>query len=92
LREDVEVELLNTTTPIRADLARLFIQYKARPRARRLDRPAGVERVNDITAALIGCGQIALQRGDAAWLERHRWFGDACQRLFADQPAVKLDG
>ena len=48
--------------------------------------------VADITAALIGCGQVALQRGDTAWLDRHRWFGDACERLLADQSAVPLDG
>ena len=37
-----------------------------------------VERTSDITAALFGCGQIALQRGDTEWLDRHRWFSDAC--------------
>jgi hypothetical protein len=33
-----------------------------------------------------------MQRGDTAWLERNRWFGDACARLFKDQPAMPLDG
>jgi hypothetical protein len=33
-----------------------------------------------------------LQRGDRAWLERHRWFGEAVERLFRDQPATTLDG
>jgi hypothetical protein len=36
--------------------------------------------------------QDALTIGDQGWLDRHRWFGDACERLFADQPAVPLDG
>jgi len=31
-----------------------------------------VERVNDITAALFSLGQVALQRGDTAWLEQRR--------------------
>jgi hypothetical protein len=51
-----------------------------------------VERVSDITATMINCAQVALQRSDAAWLLRHRWFSDACARLFKDQPAVPLDG
>jgi hypothetical protein len=32
------------------------------------------------------------QIGDEQWLRRLQWFGDAVERLFADQPAVKLDG
>jgi hypothetical protein len=48
--------------------------------------------VNDICAALIGLGQLALQRGDEAWLQRHAWASEAFARLFNDQPAVKLDG
>jgi hypothetical protein len=51
-----------------------------------------VATVSDITATLIGCGQVALHRGDAEWLDRHRWFSDACARLLLDQPAVPLDG
>jgi hypothetical protein len=35
---------------------------------------------------------VALQRGDRAWLDRHRWFADAAERLFRDQPAVPFDG
>jgi hypothetical protein len=48
--------------------------------------------VSDITAALIGCSTDAMSRGDKAWLNRHQWFADAAERLFADQPAVALDG
>jgi len=36
-------------------------------------------------------GTVAVARGDQAWLERHAWFGEAVERLFADQPVVKLD-
>jgi len=57
-----------------------------------VDRAWAEGLVGDITAALIGCGQIAIQRGDQAWMERHRWFGEAIDRLFNDQPAVPLDG
>jgi hypothetical protein len=51
-----------------------------------------VAKVSDITAALIGCGQAALEDGDAAWLDQYRWFCDASERLFKDQPAVPFDG
>jgi hypothetical protein len=30
--------------------------------------------------------------GDTAWMRRHRWFAEACYRLFADHRAVSLDG
>jgi hypothetical protein len=50
------------------------------------------EHESDITAALIGCAQVALQHGDSAWLEQHAWASEAFARLFADEPAVKLDG
>jgi hypothetical protein len=34
----------------------------------------------------------AVAHGDRGWLDRHAWFSKACERLLADQPAVKLDG
>ncbi len=49
-------------------------------------------KVDDITAALVFCGKAAIERDDKAWLDRHRWFRDACARLFADQLVVLLDG
>jgi len=45
-----------------------------------------------VTTALIGCSQVAVQRGDSAWLARHAWAAEAFARLFADEPAVPLDG
>jgi hypothetical protein len=36
--------------------------------------------------------QDPLRRGDTAWLVRHAWFGEACERLFENQAAVPLDG
>jgi len=47
---------------------------------------------NRIVGALTACGQIALARGDEAWLVRHRWFSDAVNQLFADEVAAPLDG
>ena len=78
--------------PVRAELGRLFLQHKHDLALKDWTDQQVVERVNDIAAALIGCGQVALQRGDRQWLERHRWFGEACERLFRDQQAMPLDG
>jgi hypothetical protein len=33
-------------------------------------------------------GTHAAAHDDHAWLDRHRWFAEAVERLFADQPAV----
>jgi hypothetical protein len=38
-------------------------------------------------ATLIELTMHAHQRGDQAWLERHRWFGEACERLFVKRGA-----
>jgi hypothetical protein len=40
----------------------------------------------------MACGTIAVDRVDTEWLERHRWFSDAVNRLFADEVAALLDG
>lgn len=76
---------------IRADLARLFITHEA---DLALDQPDDeiVQRTNDIAAALMAHGQRALAQGDAEWLDRHRWFSDATERLFRDESAVPLGG
>jgi hypothetical protein len=77
---------------VRAELAKLYIRHA-------LDLGLGgwtdeqiIERVADITATLIGCGQVAMHCGDCEWLARHRWFSDAATRLFKDQHAMPLDG
>jgi hypothetical protein len=40
----------------------------------------------------MACGTIAVDRGDEAWLKRHKWFSDAAGRLFDGGRAVPLDG
>ena len=78
--------------PIRADLARLFIQHKADMDMRDWPDDAIIARTSDITAALIGLTMHARQNGDDAWLDRHAWFLAACTRLLDDGDAVRLDG
>ena len=78
--------------PIRADLARLFIQHKADLGLKDWTDDKVIDQATWIASALIGCGMVALQRGDEAWLARHAWFSEACERLFADHATVPLDG
>jgi hypothetical protein len=78
--------------PIRADLARLYLAHKTELKLDDVADAEIVANVNAITQALMIAGTQATQRGDRAWMERHRWFGEAVQRLFADLPAAPLDG
>jgi hypothetical protein len=77
---------------VRGELARLFIEHKADMGMG--DHPDAyfVEHVNDVAATLVFLSVHALDHGDEAWLARHEWFRQACNRLDHDQPAVKLDG
>ena len=78
--------------PIRGELARLFIQHKVDLCLADWADAQVIERVDDIANALMRCDIIALQQGNAVWLERFRWFAEACERLFDDQPATRLNG
>lgn len=78
--------------PIRADLGRLFILHRADMGLGDWPDAVIVDNVNRIAGALMAAGTVAVDRGDTEWLERHQWFSDAAARLFADQPAVPLDG
>ena len=77
---------------IRGDLARLFILHKAELGKAEWHDEAIVAETNNIMTALMAASTHALAHNDQAWLERHRWFGEALDRLFRDQPATRLDG
>lgn len=77
---------------IRADLGRLFTRHKVDLGLGDWSDAAIIANTNRIAGAIMAAGTIALDRGDEAWLERHRWFSDAAARLFADRVAVPLDG
>jgi hypothetical protein len=78
--------------PVRADLARLFIEHKAELGLAAWSDEAIVSEVNLIASSLIAAGIHAADRGDAGWLERHRWFGEAFERQFKGELAVPLNG
>ena len=77
---------------IRADLARLYLTHRHELKLDNMSDDEIVTKVDAITTALMAAGTVAVARGDQAWMERHAWFGEAIERLFADQPAVPLDG
>jgi hypothetical protein len=54
---------------VRAELARLFLDHKIELGLYSWLDEEIVAKVSDITAALISCGQVALQRGDTACLD-----------------------
>jgi hypothetical protein len=46
-----------------------------------LDAKIITRAVNGIAAALMAAFTHAAEHGDEVWLQRHRWFSDACERL-----------
>jgi len=58
-------------------------------RAKRRRNAAAVDRVMALMLERYGSALLA---GDTAWLEKFRWFSDACDRVQVGQAAVRLDG
>ena len=73
-------------------LARPFLAHKADLGMGDWSDAAIIANTNWIAGTIMACGQIALNRNDTAWLERHRWFSDAAARIFDNGQAVPLDG
>jgi hypothetical protein len=77
--------------PVRAALARLFILHRAELGMHDWSDERIVAETDFIMMALMACSTHAVSHDDRAWMERHRWFGDVIERLFADQASVPLD-
>jgi hypothetical protein len=77
---------------VRGELGRLFLAHKAELALDDMADAEVVAKVDAITTALMAAGTHAVIRGDEQWMARHRWFGEAVERLFKDQPAVPFDG
>jgi hypothetical protein len=77
--------------PVRAELARLYIRHSA-DMALDLSDEELIARTSEITNLLFALTHHARLRDDQAWLARHRWFIDACERLIDDERAAPLDG
>ena len=77
---------------VRADLARLFIAHKADLGMANQPDADIARNVNTIAAALMQLGVHALEHNDTAWLERHQWFAEASEHMFAGHHGAPLDG
>jgi hypothetical protein len=78
---------------IRADLARLFMQHRADLGIALASDEWIIEHANDLTAALWGLTQHAIDRNDEPWLRRHHWWLQAATRLNRGEPSTPpLDG
>jgi hypothetical protein len=77
---------------LHADLGRLYIRHKADMDMADWSDDEIIRRVNVITTTLILLSRRARANEDREWLRRHRWFLDACDRLFVGGDAVALDG
>ena len=78
---------------VRAQLAQIFIEHKAdlgREAARASDQ-AILDRVDDITEALLHGLTTALTEGDADCLRRYAWFLDLVTAMLEDAAGKPLD-
>ena len=77
--------------PIKAQLARCYLQHKDDLGVAYADDEAILQRVDDITWLLLDRMGKAFLARDEAWLVRYRWFTALVEDLLEDVPA-KLDG
>jgi len=78
--------------PIRARLARLYMEHREALGAAHTSDEVIVQRVDDITTVLMLAIRRALIEKDADFLQRYSWFTDAAMDLLNDVPAKPLDG
>jgi hypothetical protein len=78
--------------PIRAQLARAFLEHKADLGVPLADDAKIVNRVDEITALLFDSAGRALRTNNQRWLERYEWFAKLVDNLMSDAPRQPLDG
>ena len=74
-------------------IAQTFIKHKADlgPEAARASDQVILDRVDDITEALLRGLTTALTEGDADWLRRYAWFVDLVTAMLEDAAGKPLD-
>jgi hypothetical protein len=77
--------------PIKARLARTYLQHKADLGVADVSDVAILQRIDGITLTLLQAVGRAVMAGDEAFLERNAWFIEIAEDLMAERPA-KLDG
>ena len=78
--------------PIKARLARAYLEHKADLGVPDATDEAVLARVDEITAILFASSVRAWRADDQRWKERYRWFFEAIAELHDAEPGKPLDG
>jgi hypothetical protein len=78
--------------PIRARLARAYLEHKADIGAAHADDAEIVARVDAISEVMLAAMKRALTTRHKPWLMRYSWFVDLVNELLDDLPGKPLDG
>ena len=78
--------------PIRARLARAYLDHKADIGAPHATDQDILDHVDDITALMLGALGRAMTERRHAWLQHYGWFTDLVIELLDDEPGKPLDG
>ena len=78
--------------PIEARFARVYLDHKADIGAPHATDQDILDRVDDITALMLGALGRAMAERRHTWLEHYGWFTDLVIELLDDVPGKPLDG
>ena len=78
--------------PIRARLARAYLEHKGDLRVLLTDDAEIIAHVDEITALLLAASLRAWRADNQLWKERYRWFFEAVAELQEALPDKRLDG
>ena len=78
--------------PVRARLARAYLDHKADIGAAHADDVEIVARVDAISEVMFAAMKRALTTRHKPWLMRYSWFVDLVNELLDDAPGKPLDG
>ena len=78
--------------PIRARLARAYLEHKGDLRVLLTDDAEIIAHVDEITALLLAASLRAWRADNQRWKERYRWFFEVIAELQDASPDKPLDG
>jgi hypothetical protein len=78
--------------PIKTRLAKAYLEHKADIGAPHASDQAILDRVDEITALMLGALGRAMAERRAPWLLHYSWFVDLINELLDDLPGKPLDG
>ena len=77
--------------PIRARLARAYLEHKGDLGVLLTDDAEIIAHVDEITALLFAAAERALSVDNQSWKERYHWFFEVIAELHAARPGKPLD-